>query len=59
MAIFKDLTGQTFGLLTVLQRVENNSSGTAQWLYQCVVAMMYDVTPSSISSIIANRNWVR
>ena len=30
-----DMTGQTFGKLTVLNRVENDKYGKAQWLCQC------------------------
>lgn len=30
-----DLTGQTFGYWTVLQRVENSKDGRAQWLCRC------------------------
>ena len=32
---FKDLTGQRFGRLTVLHRVENDKSGKARWSCQC------------------------
>lgn len=35
MSNFKDLTGQKFGRLTVIKRVENNKWGRAQWLCQC------------------------
>ncbi len=30
-----DITGQTFGKLTVIKQVENNKDGRAQWLCQC------------------------
>ena len=30
-----DMTGQTFGKLTVLSRAENDKYGKAQWLCQC------------------------
>ena len=30
-----DLTGKTFGKLTVLSRAENDKYGKAQWLCQC------------------------
>lgn len=30
-----DLTGQKFGLLTVIKRVPNKNGGTARWLCQC------------------------
>lgn len=32
---FKDLTGQKFGKLTVIKRVENNMYGAAKWLCKC------------------------
>lgn len=35
MRKFIDLTGQTFGKLTVLERVENDRHGNACWLCQC------------------------
>ena len=34
-AHFKDLTGQTFGRLTVLERAENTKSGSARWFCRC------------------------
>lgn len=35
MGKFIDLTGQKFGRLTVIERVENNKWGGAQWLCNC------------------------
>ena len=35
MPKFKDITGEKFGRLTVLKRVENNKQRIAQWLCQC------------------------
>ena len=32
---FKDLTGQRFGKLTVIKRVENNDRNKVRWLCQC------------------------
>lgn len=32
---FKDLTGQKFGKLTVIKRVENDKNGSARWLCRC------------------------
>jgi len=32
---FKDLTGQKFGKLTVIKRVENSIYGSAKWLCKC------------------------
>lgn len=36
MSKFIDLTGQRFGRLTVIKRVENNKYGGARWLCQCI-----------------------
>ena len=35
MSNFIDLTGQKFGRLTVIKRVENTKEGKAKWLCQC------------------------
>jgi hypothetical protein len=35
MSKFKDLTGQKFGRLTVIKRIENNKMNNAQWLCKC------------------------
>lgn len=35
-ANYTDLTGETFGYLTVLQRMGNDKNGSALWLCQCV-----------------------
>lgn len=35
MGKFKDLTGQTFGKLTVIKRVEDQKAGRPMWLCQC------------------------
>ena len=35
MSNFIDLTGQKFGRLTVIKRVENTKEGRAKWLCQC------------------------
>jgi len=35
MPAFKDLTGQKFGRLTVIRRVENNKHNQIQWLCRC------------------------
>lgn len=35
MVDFKDITGQVFGRLTVIKRVENTKRGHAQWLCKC------------------------
>lgn len=35
MTNFKDLTGQKFGRLTVIKRVENDKNGNSQWLCKC------------------------
>lgn len=36
MPKFKDFTGQVFGFLTALCRVENDSKGRTRWLCRCV-----------------------
>jgi hypothetical protein len=33
---FRDLTGQTFGYLSVLRRVENNKDGRARFRCKCI-----------------------
>lgn len=45
-----DLSGQTFGKLTVIERVENNNKGNTRWLCECncshknkVVVLGYDL----------------
>lgn len=35
MSNFKDVTGQRFGLLTVIKRVENDKQGNSRWLCKC------------------------
>lgn len=35
MGKFKDLTGQKFGRLTVIKKVENNKQGQIKWLCEC------------------------
>lgn len=35
MAVFKDLTGQKFGRLTVVNRAENTAQGKIRWLCTC------------------------
>lgn len=35
MLMFKDITGERFGILTVLNRKENNARGTTMWLCVC------------------------
>lgn len=35
MGKLKDLTGQRFGKLIVVERAENDSQGNAQWLCKC------------------------
>lgn len=35
MSRFKDITGQRFGMLTVLDRAENTAAGKARWNCQC------------------------
>ena len=35
MGVFNDLTGQNFGKLTVICRIDNDKRGNAQWLCEC------------------------
>jgi len=35
MSNFKDVTGQRFGLLTVIKRVKNDKQGNSKWLCKC------------------------
>ena len=35
MGRFRDLTGQKFGKLTVIERVENTKDGRARWRCKC------------------------
>lgn len=35
MSKLKDITGERFGRLVVVKRVENDSNGQAMWLCQC------------------------
>ena len=35
MGKFQDLTGMTFGRLTVIERAENSNNGAARWLCRC------------------------
>lgn len=41
---FKDLTGQTFGRLTVIERAENTKDGRARWLCRCECGNFCTVT---------------
>ena len=50
MSRYKDLTGQVFGRLTVIERVENNNKGNTRWLCECncsyrnkVIVLGYDL----------------
>ena len=35
MAYYNDLTGQSFGRLEIIKRVQNDKLGNAQWLCKC------------------------
>lgn len=50
MATFINLSGQTFGRLTVIQRVENNKSGGARWFCRCTCGAGTIVSTSSLRS---------
>ena len=41
-----ELTGRTFGRLTVLQRVQNSAAGAARWLVKCICGTMKEVRGS-------------
>ena len=45
-----DLTGKVFGKLTVIQRVENNPWGKAQWLCQCECGNKIEVISSFLNT---------
>ena len=44
MGKFKDLTGQTFGKLTVIKRVEDQKAGRPMWLCQCACGNLTTVS---------------
>lgn len=46
----KDLTGQKFGKLTVIERAENDNKGNVQWLCQCECGNKKVVRGSSLKS---------
>lgn len=48
MGNFQDLTGQKFGRLTVIERVENNKYGSAQWLCECECGTRSIVTTGNL-----------
>lgn len=55
MSKVHDLTGQTFGTLTVIERAENDKYGNAQWLCKClcgkeVIKRGYSLTTGNIKS---------
>ena len=50
MGNFKDLTGQRFGRLIVIKRVENDKLGKAQWLCQCDCGNKKEVSTQSLKS---------
>ena len=45
---FMDLTGNQFGKLTVIKRVENSSHNAAQWLCQCECGNCVVVTSNNL-----------
>ena len=53
MGVIKDLTGQTFGQLTVLKRVENDISSNkrkrAKWLCQCSCGNQVEVLSCNLT----------
>jgi hypothetical protein len=49
MSKLKDLTGQKFGELTVIQRAENDKKGRTQWLCQCDCGKQKIIRGSSLT----------
>ncbi len=47
---FRDLTGQKFGCLTVVSRADNDRSGNAKWLCQCVCGKQKTVLAQNLIS---------
>lgn len=55
MSKYKDLTGQKFGKLTIIERAENDKQGNAQWLCKCdcgktVIVRGYQLTIGKTNS---------
>ena len=55
MGKFIDLTGEKYGLLTVIKRVDNDIKGNSQWLCSCdcgnqIVARGYNLKNRNTSS---------
>jgi hypothetical protein len=50
MSKFIDLTGKTFGRLTVIERAENSKSGKTQWLCKCKCGNEIIVTRDDLTS---------
>ena len=48
MSKLKDLTGQTFGYLTVIKRAENTKDGKPKWLCRCVCGRLKKVAGSDL-----------
>jgi len=48
MSEFIDLTGQRFGLLTVIKRQQNDKHGTAKWLCKCDCGKTKSVSSSNL-----------
>ena len=53
MGKFKDLTGQTFGKLTVIKRVEDQKAGRPMWLCQCECGNLTTVSSTRLSGLTA------
>jgi len=49
MSRVRDLTGQKFGRLRVLERMENATDGHAQWLCECKCNNRLIVTSQSLT----------
>ena len=48
MGKLKDLTGQKFGKLTVIERAENDNRGNVQWLCQCECGNLVAIRGDSV-----------
>lgn len=50
MVALIDLTGRTFGFLTVMSRAENSAAGKARWLCRCTCGAQATVVGSALSN---------
>ena len=45
---FKDITGKTFGLLTMQYRVKNNAQGKTRWFCTCVCGGVKEISAANL-----------